>query len=146
MWSFILAFVGVTALPVPPEGMPAAPFDLNVGQQQIELREPLVARSAGVRLVLFVRDPDIARFEQTHPAGSVVARLISADGRMLELVHTGYEYYSGFSGLLLTERTHAVRGDLFNRLEFDAQVSLRDVRLVWLDRLARRVQDVRPTL
>lgn len=129
-------------LQLQPESLPAAPFNLGVGQQQVLLRSPLIARTAGVRMVLFVRDGAPASFERDHPAGSVTARLTTDEGQALTLEHTGYYYYHGLAGLVLTEQGAAARGQRFGHLEFDAKVALQGVNLVWLDRLARRVQDV----
>lgn len=146
MWTLLVSFVIGGILPPNLDGLPAAPFDVAVGHQEVALREPLVARDSGVRLVLFVRDRARRGFEGAVPAGSVTAQLTGADGRELILEHTGYAYYRGFTGLVLTEASKAAPGEFFRHLELDAKVPLKGVRLVWLDRLARQVQDVRPVL
>src|SRR5688572_14078829 len=98
MWTMLVSFVVGGILPLNPDGLPAAPFDVAVGHQEVALREPLVARDYGVRLVLFVRDRGRPDFEGAVPAGSVTAHLTGADGRELVLEHTGYAYYRGYKG------------------------------------------------
>lgn len=141
---FCFAVAG--ALPLQPEALPVAPFDLTPGHQQVALREAMVARSRGVRLVLFVRGGDRAGFEARHPAGSVTAHLADDAGHQLTLAHTGYTYYRGFTGLVLTEQAPAGGGLAYSRLDLDAKVTLDNVRVVWLDRQARRVEDLHPDL
>ena len=146
MGALSFYFAVVSALPIQPEAMPVAPFNVTVGQQVVELRQPMVARTPGVRMVLFMRGGSPANFEATHPAGSVTAQLRDTDGHEITLAHTGYVYYHGYTGLELTEQTAAERGQSFAHLQLDAQVAMRNVRVVWLDRLARRVEDVEPVL
>ena len=146
MGTWLLSFVIGSILQLPPEGLPVAPFDIAIGHQMVPLREALVARAPGVRLVLFVREGTPAMFENANPTGSVTAHLTASDGRELTLEHTGYYYYRGFSGLVLTDAGQAGRSESFGQLELDAKVALKGVRVVWLDRLARTVQDVRPVL
>ncbi len=151
MMSWLLAFVvgGVPLLQI--DGPPIAPVDILPGHQVVELRGPLIARTAGARLVLFVRDhstltgqrPDRGNaFEEAVPAGSVTARLSNPDGGELTLAHTGYTYYRGYSGLVLTETSPGARQQRYSHLELDASVALPDVRFVWLDQLTRTVRDV----
>jgi hypothetical protein len=145
MWTLLFGFV-TGILQLNPDGLPAAPFDLAVGQQTVQLREPLVARDTGVRMVLFVRAAGRRDIADAVPAGSVTAHLIGSDGRELVLEHTGYYHWRGYTGLVLTETERATPGGFFRALELEARVPLQDVRLVWLDRLARDVRDVRPVL
>jgi hypothetical protein len=146
MSAIALMFAVAGALPLQSEALPVAPFDLERGQQQVVLREPLFARSAGARLVLFVRGRDRTDFETRHPTGSVTAHLRDTAGHELTLAHTGYTYYRGFAGLVLTEQTPSDRRLAYGALELDTKVALDDVRVVWLDRRARQVQDLRPAL
>ena len=156
MLSWLVAFAVVGVPQLIPEGPPVAPVDISPGHQVVDLRAPLFARTAGVRMVLFVRDVDAVlddahnpaagdrqgRFELAVPTGSITAHLTSADGVSLTLEHTGYRYYRGFSGLVLTETSAGARGQLYSHLELDADVALPDVRFVWLDQLTRTVRDV----
>lgn len=146
MLSLLVGFVVSGILPLNPDALPAAPFDVAIGHQQVALREPLVARDYGVRMVLFVRDRELPDLAAAAPQGSVTARLVGAEGRELVLEHTGYTHYRGYTGLVLTESSRAAPGEFFRELALDAKVPLKGVRLVWLDRLARRVEDVRPVL
>ena len=146
MLTLLISFAVAGALPLQPEALPVAPFDVGIGHQVVALREAMVARSPGVRMVLFVRDGERPAFEAAHPRGSVTAHLRDAQGREVTLAHTGYTYYHGFAGLVLTEQSAADRGQSFAHFELDAKVSLNHVRVVWLDRLARRVEVLRPAL
>ena len=56
MWQLILYFGMVGFAPPGNDGLAAAPFDLAGGPQVVDLREQLIARTEGARLVLFVRD------------------------------------------------------------------------------------------
>lgn len=142
----VFCFAIAGALPLHPDGLPIAPFDLNVGHQRVELRQTMIARGAGVRMVLFVRGATPARFEARNPLGSVTARLRDTAGHEIALAHTGYVYYHGHAGLELTETEHAQRGQSFAQLQLEAKVALDDVRVVWLDNLAKRVEDLQPAL
>lgn len=146
MNALLFYFAVAGALPLHPEGLPAAPFDLSVGQQELHLREAMVARSPGVRMLLFVRGRTPAEFEAHNPIGSVIAHLRDSAGHEVALAHTGYVYYHGRAALELTEQTAAHRGQSFAHVELEAKVALDDVRLVWLDSLAKRVEDLQPTL
>lgn len=146
MSALLLYFAVAGALPIQADSLPVAPFNVNVGEQVVELRQPMVARSSGVRMVLFMRGGTPARFEAAHPTGSVTAHLRDAGGHEIALAHTGYVYYHGYTGLELTEQTAAGRGQSFGHFQLEARVAMRNVRVVWLDRLARRVEDVQPVL
>ena len=146
MAAIALMFAVAGALPLQPEALPAAPFDVAVGHQQVVLREAMIAQGHGARLVLFVRAADRAGFEAGHPAGSITAHLTDAEGREHTLEHTGYTYYRGFAGLVLTEQAPADRQTRYGTLALDALVPLAHVRAVWLDRDAKRVEDLRPAL
>lgn len=135
------------------EGLPAAPMDLAVGQQTVELRKPLIARSSGARLVLFVRElsqpngEDVReQFRADAPHGSVTAVLTAADGNQMKLMHTGYSFYKGYKGLLLTAAGSNIEitPKMYGQLEIDSSVALADVRVVWLDRDVVNVRDIHP--
>ena len=152
-WLFALAVTGVT--PLVKEGLPAAPFDIEVGRQIVALRAPLITRTSGARLVLYVRDlgnlgvrgrNTTQGFESAVPEGSVTAYLTGADGEQLKLEHTGYSFYLGYSGLVLTEVDTTRGRNLYRKLELQARIPLKRVRLIWLDRAGRRVQDIAPSL
>ena len=157
MLHLIISFALIGLPPLGEEALPAAPVDVEIGRQAVELRKPLVVRMEGARLILFVRELsglDIAghgardAFKTAVPRGSVSAYLTSADGRQLKLEHTGYSYYRGVRGLLLTHLSGAIdkTPELYRQLELDAKLALKGVRLVWLDRGARQVWDVNPGL
>ena len=146
MNTLLLYFAVAGSLPLQPDALPVAPFDIAVGRQVVELRDTMVARSPGVRMVLFVRGDTPAAFETRYPAGSVTVHLRDAHGQEIALAHTGYVYYHGHAGLELTEQVPATRGQAFGHFELEAKVELNDVRVVWLDRLARRVADIQPVL
>jgi hypothetical protein len=155
MWPLIL-YIGMLGFSPPGnDGLSAAPFDVETGQQVVELREPLIARTEGARLVLFVRDRSDLRigennvirdFETAVPPGSIAATLTGADGEQLALSHSDYSFFRGYLGLVLTEASAAKRGSRYQHLELDSKITLKGVRLVWLDRQGRRVEDVRPSL
>lgn len=158
MLHWIVAYSLVRAPQLLPEGAVIAPMDIVQGHQVIDLRAPLIARSSGTRLVLFVRDAcgvtdadrvtceaeRLQAFQAAVPAGSVTAHLTAADGTSLTLEHTGYRYYQGFPGLVLTEKTPGTRTTRYAHMELDASVALPRVRFVWLDQLTRTVRDVPP--
>ena len=146
MHALLFYLAVAAAMPLQPDSLPVAPFNINVGQQVVDLREAMIARSAGVRMVLFVRGDTPAHFEARYPIGTVTAHLRDAQGREIALAHTGYVYYHGHAGLELTEQAPATRGQAFGHFELDAKVALSNVRVVWLDRLARRVEDLQPAL
>lgn len=146
MNTLLLYFAVAGALPLQPDALPVAPFDIAVGRQVVELRDTMVARSPGVRMLLFVRGNTPAEFEARYPAGSVTAHLRDGQGQEIALAHTGYVYYHGHAGLELTEQAPATRGQAFGHFELEAKVALNGVRVVWLDRLARRVEDIQPML
>jgi hypothetical protein len=153
MIAFLLCFFLNGAPSLVPEGLPAAPFDLAPGHQAVELRAPLIARTPGTRLVLFV--PALARAGSDDalraqavlsalPPGSVSAVLSAADGARLEFRHTGYRSWRGRVGLVLEEIAPGPGNTAYTALELDSRLHLADVRLVWLDQLARRVEDLAP--
>jgi hypothetical protein len=146
MHSLLFYFAVAGALSRQPAALPVAPFDIEIGHQVVEVRDAMMARSPGVRMVLFVRGETPARFETRYPTGSVTAHLRDTRGQQLTLVHTGYTYYRGHAGLKLTEQAPAARGQAIAHFEHEAKVSLHNVRVVWLDRLARRVEDLQPAL
>ena len=154
MLELIFAFV-TTFGPVPlqDEGAPIAPTDIVAGTQNVPLRKPLVNRSPGTQLVLFVRDTSSltgtgersnADFETAVPTGSVQGILRNANGASIEYEHTGYVYYRGFSGLVMTESAPSGEQSMFSELELEATVDLPQVRFVWLDRAGRTIRDVPP--
>jgi hypothetical protein len=156
MWALVLYFGVIGIAPPIGSGLPAAPLDIEIGRQTIALRQPLIARTAGVRLHLYVRDvsslpPGAAArnedFEAALPAGSVTAYLRGTDGEKLTLSHQAYSFFRGYMGLVLTESAERVRRNTrFTELELEAKVPLRGVRLVWIDRAGRRIEDAQPSL
>ena len=90
MLHLIISFALIGLPPLGEEALPAAPVDLEIGRQAVELRKPLVVRMEGARLILFVRDLsglNIAghgardALEWAVPTGSVSAYLTGADVR-----------------------------------------------------------------
>lgn len=154
MIELIFAFVTtVGPLQMADQSAPVAPTDVQPGNQAISLRKPLINRSPGTRLVLFVRDTtaltgsdvaDAKAFERAVPLGSVRGTLRSNGGQTIIYRHTGFTYYRGFSGLVLTESRPSGAQALFHELEIDADLTLPQVRFVWLDRAGRTIRDVPP--
>ncbi len=151
MHALLLAFAITGALNFTPDGLPVAPTNLAPGAQTVDLREPLVARTRGARLVLLMRSSAVTQtpgdasrgaFEAALPRGSVTAHLRDASGHELILEHTGYTYHRGYAGLLLTSAA-APHNERYDALEIDSQVALPNVRFIWLDRGARQLQDLR---
>ncbi|MGE0485543.1 MAG: hypothetical protein AB7Q81_15470 [Gammaproteobacteria bacterium] len=151
MFALLLGFLLGGAQPLVPEGQPVAPFDLEPGHQAVSLRAPLVARTPGARLVLFV--PALARVGSDDalraqavlgslPPGSVTAVLGAADGARLELRHTGYRSWHGRVGLVLSETAPGRANTAYTTLELDSRLRLQNVRPVWLDQATRRVEDL----
>lgn len=150
MLALALAFALNGLVPAVPDGLPVAPVDLDAGVQAIELREPLMARGSGARLVLLVRDRaataadparTVAAFEERLPTGSVEARLRGTNGVALTLKHTGYVYHRGYAGLVLTGQG-GVKNRRYDHLEIESSRTLENVRMVWLDRTGRQLQDL----
>ena len=50
MHALLLYFAVAGALPLQPDALPVAPFDIAVGHQVVELRDTMIARSPGVRM------------------------------------------------------------------------------------------------
>ncbi len=154
MWSLV-SFAAIGFGPLVGEGLPVAPVDVEVGRQVVELRKPLIAKRPGARLVLYVRDtsslrvtdPDVeSAFESAVPEGSVVAYLRGSDDAELILQQTGYSFYRGYAGIVLSAPGTQLHMDRFQHLELETNVALKGVRFVWLDRDGRRVEDVAPSL
>lgn len=150
MLHLIMAFTLSAAVPSVPDGLPVAPLDIAAGNQRVALREPLIARHAGASLVVLVRDraalgvpahDQVRGFERALPMGSVTAHLRGADGADLVLEHTGYVYHRGQAGLLLTGAGGGKAR--YDALDLAARRALPGVRLVWLDRPGRLIDDVR---
>lgn len=145
MFALLLAFLLTAPRALAPEGLPVAPLDLVAGRQDVPLRAPLVARSPGARLVLAVRGGDDGRraaFEAALPPGSARAWLRADDGSVLEFAHTGYVYFRGYAGLVLSE-THPGRGNVrYDALTIDSAQALDNVQVVWLDQRVRSVRDL----
>jgi hypothetical protein len=155
MLSLVVLIGAVSLAPPIRNSLLAVPQDVQIGRQVVELRRPLIARTRGVKLVLFVRGRGalgidntnvIQDFEASVPHGSVNAFLSGSDGEELSLTHSDYIFYRGHMGLVLTEVNPAQRGDRYRHLELDAKIPLQNVRFVWLDRAGRRLDDVQPTL
>ena len=157
MLHLIISLVTIAVPSLGQEALPVAPLDVTVGHQVVELRKPLVARAVGARLVLYVRGAvgaaDTAasvqeQFKAAVPEGSVSAFLTGADGERIRLEHTGYSFYRGYKGLLLTSPSlpHGTGSELYRHLELDAKLALDAVRIAWLERAALQVWDVHPGL
>lgn len=151
----LISFAAIGFGPLVGEGLPATPVDVEVGRQVVELRKPLIAKRPGARLVLYVRDTSdlgvtesdsMAAFESAVPEGSVVAYLRSADDEELVLQQTGYSFYRGYAGIILSAPDTQLHMERFQHLEVETNVALKGVRFVWLDRDGRRVEDVAPSL
>ena len=151
MYAFVLAFALGGLRPAIPDGLPVAPVDVVAGQQHIDLRAPLVARTPGTRIVLFVRqlselvEPGAPRrdaFQRAVPPGSVSARLSNTDGTALDFEHTGYVYHRGYAGIVLTETAPGSSRTRYDRLALRSAVDLPGVQFIWLDQHTRRVQDL----
>jgi hypothetical protein len=157
MLDLLVNFVLLGALALGKEALPATPMDVEVGRQAVELRKALEVQNDGARLVLFVRAAKrlgigdgnvLENFKAAVPEGSVSALLTGADGKELKLEHTGYTFYRGYKGLILTGAGVPEGGtpQLYSRLELDAKLALPGVRIVWLDRAVLQVWDVYPRL
>lgn len=155
MWAWLVGFGAIGVLPLVGDGLPVAPVDVEIGRQTIALQRPLFARTPGARLVLYIRDMsnlDVSRsrmlseFETAVPAGSVTAYLTGDNDERLTLEHTGYSYYRGYAGLVLSQAAAPAELTLYRHLEVDAKLALRGVRFVWLERGGSRVEDVEPAL
>ncbi len=157
MLNLVANIVLISALGCGKEALPVTPLDVQVGRHAVELRQPLEVRASGVRLVLFLRDMEslgitgtdvLDEFKTTVPEGSVSAFLTGKDGKQLKLVHTGYSFYRGYKGLVLTE-ADPIEGagpQMFSHLELDSKLALNGVRAVWIDRAVLQVWDVYPHL
>ncbi|MEM7465479.1 MAG: hypothetical protein AAF387_01195 [Pseudomonadota bacterium] len=132
----------------------ADPFDLVSGAQVVELRQPLFNRQPGARLILYTKQyphrgevaDSISAFKAQFPTGSVSARLQGSDEVQLDLKHTGYSFYRGTYGLVLTADEELLDTELFNTLNITSDVALDNVRAVWIDRGGRDIRDLTPSL
>lgn len=130
------------------------PFDLVTGSQTVELRQPLFNRQPGARLILYTKqfsenDTDnstVAAFKAQYPIGSVTAELRGAEDVQLKLMHSGYSFYRGAYGLVLTAVEELDDAEMFRKLTIDSDMSLDNVRAIWIDRGGRDVRDLTPTL
>ena len=130
------------------------PFDLVTGTQIVELRRPLVNRQPGARLILYTKQfseiydekSTIAAFKTEYPIGSLTAELRGAENRRLKLKHSGYSFYRGAYGLVLTPVEEPQDAVMFRTLTIDSDRTLNNVRAIWIDRGSRDVRDLTPTL
>lgn len=153
MIELLLSFALIGAPNTIHENLPVAPVDIHRGSQRLDLLEPLVARSPGARLILFVRAAtgaapgSSAALAGAVPPGAVRAVLTGANGRELHLEHTDYTDYQGFRGLVLTGEAPGTQTPaLYLRLDVESSVALEDVRVVWLNRAVVNVRDVHSRL
>jgi hypothetical protein len=156
MMHLIMNLLLLSAIHCGKEGLPVTPVDVAVGRQVVDLRLPLEMHGGG-RLMLFVRDlrnlgisggDVVDQFKAAVPEGSVRAFLTGRNGEKLTLEHTGYSFYRGYKGLVLSEAEPVVGGwpQLYSRLEIDSKTALTGVRMVWIDRSVLQVWDVYPRL
>lgn len=149
MPQLIATLALLSILGIQRSSLPAAPFDMAVGRQAVALHKPLVASMAGARLVLFIRHSEglvstgstvIDQFKTDVPEGSVSAILTDSDGGQRTFQHTGYTFYRGYKGLTLTNSGTPIGPglEMYRALELDAKLALDGVRMVWLDRGAKR--------
>ena len=130
------------------------PFDLATGTQIVELRRPLFNRQPGARLILYTKQfaeindekATIAAFKNQYPIGSVTAELRGAENLQLKLEHSGYSFYRGAYGLVLTAEEEPQDAIMFRTLTIDSDRTLNNVRAIWIDRGGRGVRDLTPTL
>lgn len=154
MWSLIFAFAISGVNPHCENALVALPFDLQMGQQSVSLRKPLINRMSGARLILFTRaspgenniDGSLAGFQDGVPLGSIKATVSTANNESQGLVHTGYSYYKGAKGVVLTLADESATTALFTDIEIDSTVSMKDVKAVWIDRGGLDVRDLAPSL
>ena len=157
MWTLLFAFAISGVNPHCDNALVALPFDLQLGEQTITLRKPLVNRLPGARLILYTRDSvdnvDHARspeaFQEAFPLGSIAATVHTADTskkNSLRLVHTGYSYYKGAKGLVLTVEDEQASSGFFTNVEVNSMVKMSKVKAVWIDRGGRNIRDLAPTL
>ena len=154
MFANVLAvtFLGATLRIYDP--LAADPFDLITGPQIVELRQPLFNRLPGARLILYTKQfsendgdkTDIATFKTQYPLGSVTAELRSAENAQLKLKHSGYSFYRGAYGLVLTAVEEPDDAEMFRALTIDSDMALDNVRAIWVDRGGRDVRDLTPSL
>ena len=130
------------------------PFDLVTGSQMVELRRPLINRQPGARLILYTKQfsdshddkVSVDAFKNQYPIGSVTAELRGAENVQLRLQHSGYSFYRGAYGLVLTAVEEPHEAEMFRTLTIDSETTLDNVRAIWIDRGARDVRDLTPTL
>ena len=156
MLQLIVNLLLLSAIHCGREGLPAAPVDVTVGRQTVELRLPLEMHGGG-RLMLFMREVEslgitggdvVDQFKTAVPHGSVRAFLTDQNGDQLTLDHTGYTFYRGYKGLVLSEEEPMASGwpRMYTQLELDSKTPLSGVRIVWIDRSVLQVWDVYPKL
>ena len=130
------------------------PFDLVIGSQVVALRQPLFNRQPGARLILYTKqfsdnDADkstVATFKAQYPIGSITAELRGVGNVQLKLKHSGYSFYRGAYGLVLTAVEELNNAEMFRELIIDSGLTLDNVRAIWIDRGGRDVRDITPTL
>ena len=154
MWTLLFAFAISGVNPHCDNALVAAPFDLQLGEQSITLRKPLINRLPGARLILYTRESvdnvSLARspeaFQEAFPLGAIEATVQTAEKNSLRLVHTGYSYYKGAKGLVLTVEDEQANSALFTNVEVNSTVKMNNVKAVWIDRGGRDIRDLAPTL
>lgn len=154
MWTLLIAFAIAGVNPHVENALVAAPFDLALGQQTIALRKPLINRMSGARLILFTRDSSngtsstdsLADFQDNHPLGTVDAIATTKNSNEMRLIHTGYSYYKGAKGIVLTLEDSAANTDLFISLNINSGIKMSNVKAVWIDRGSLDVRDLVPSL
>ncbi len=141
VWLQIVALMG--GLSLDNFALTAAPVDLSPEWTEIELREPLTARTGNPRLIVYVRDLDQLGIERKRlvkelphaiPRDSLLAVATNRAGKAYELHHTGYSFFRGAAGIVL-EEDGVPKGETFYGLKLRSRVPLKGVTMVWLDSL-----------
>ena len=154
MWTLLIAFAIAGVNPHCENALVAAPFNLELGQQKVSLRKPLINRMSGARLILFTRDSangasstdSLAEFQNTYPVGTVEAVATTKDQEQARLVHTGYSYYKGAQGIVLTLAAAQLSTGIFTGLDIESTIKMSNVKAVWIDRGSIDVRDLAPSL
>lgn len=143
MLALLQIFVLMGGLSLDTFSLTVAPVDLSPEWTEIELREPLTARTGNPRLIVYVRDVAQLGIERKRlveelprvlPRDSLRAVVTNGEGRTYDLHHTGYSFFRGAAGIVL-EEDGVPKGETFYRLKVRASQPLEDVTMVWLDSL-----------
>lgn len=121
-----------------------SPIDVN-GSVEIHPSKPLKAITEGASLELDVssivemgsiKDEGILRLKQKvlekFPSGKIHAKLITEDGRSVNLEYVGHYSYRDYNIWLILEGNPGIPTDLkFNSVRIESEIPLKGIKVFW---------------